>query len=131
MIGLLVAAVAAAAALGSAVGSILVGRWQRASAHQALEQQRLDHDAAGRQHHLDQVLARYQAALTGLGSGNAVARELALQELRAISTDPASGSYAADAASVLGSELVETIGHVSGLVADGQLVEVVMEDDEQ
>ena len=100
-------------------------------AQQALDQQRLDHDAAGRQHHLDQVLARYQAALTGLGSGNAVARELALQELRAISGDPTSGSYATDAASVLGSELVETIGHVGGLVANGQPVEVVMEDDEQ
>lgn len=124
-----IAAVAAAAAVGSAVGSVLTGVWQRSTARQALSQQRLDRDAADRQHHLDQVLSRYQAALTGLGSTSPVARELALQELRALAADATAGVYRAAAGGVLDSELIAAIGEVSELLASGQTVDVVVDDE--
>ncbi len=125
----LIAAVAAAAAVGSAVGSVLTGRWQQSSARQALTQQRLDHDAAGRQHHLDQILSRHQSALTGLGSPGAVSREIALRELRSIAGDATAGEYRSAATGVLDSELIAAIGQVSELLGSGRIVDVVVEDD--
>jgi len=129
-VAVLVAAVAAAAAVGSAVGSVLAARWARSVGERGLVEQRLSRDATGRRHHLDQVLARYQQAITNLGSGHHVARRLGLRELERIAADPAAEGYRADATVILDEELRSVREHVAEVTTGDSDVDVQVDDDE-